>query len=63
MKGVLEGRPSETVKELLDEHGDPDKMTPMVLSTLCGAYETLKDYNKLFACLDSVQEKNRFRRT
>lgn len=56
-KGLLEGRPSETVKELLDEHGEPDKMNPWDLQALCGAYGTLKDYNKLFACFDSVQKK------
>lgn len=56
-KGQLEGRPSDTVKNLLDEYGDPDKMNPYDLQTLCGAYGSLKNYNKLFACFDSVQKK------
>ena len=56
-KGQLEGRPSDTEKNLLGEYGDPDKMNPDDLQTLCGAYSSLKNYGKLFACLDSVQKK------
>ncbi|MCX5853816.1 MAG: hypothetical protein NTZ24_04395, partial [Deltaproteobacteria bacterium] len=57
MAGMLAGKPSEGVKQLLDEYGDPDKMTPRDLQWLCHYYGMLKDYNKLYACFDSIQKK------
>lgn len=55
--GLQAGKPSEGVKELLDKYGDPDKMIPCDLHMLCSHYGTLKDYNKLYACFDSMQKK------
>jgi CHAT domain-containing protein len=56
-KGALEGRFLNTEKYLLAEHGDPDKMNPRDLNDLCVVYSAQKNYDKLFACLDSMQKK------